>query len=75
MMVKKYGRLSFIERIEVEKLLSHKKSYTAISQALGRSKSTVSREVNKQGREAYKAIEGERLAVSSVSTAVVARPR
>ncbi len=51
MMGKKYGRLSFIERIEIEKLLSHKKSYSEISEGLGRSKSTVSREVNKQGRK------------------------
>jgi IS30 family transposase len=67
MMQKKYGRLSFIERIEIEKLLSHKKSYTEVASALNRNKSTVNREVNKQGREAYKAVEGERLAVSSVS--------
>ncbi len=67
MMGKNYGRLSLIERIEIEKLVSHKKSYSEISEVLGRNKSTVSREVNKQGREGYKAIEGERLAVSSVS--------
>lgn len=67
MMRKKYDRLCFSERIEIEKLLSHKKSYTEIGQALGRNKSTVSREVCKQGRDSYKAMEGERLAVSSVS--------
>jgi IS30 family transposase len=48
-------------------LLSHKKSYTYISAQLKRNKSTVSREINKQGRRKYKAVEGERLAVSSVS--------
>ena len=67
MMRKKYARLTFAERIEIEKLLSHKKSYADIAAALIRSKSTVSREVNKQGRDSYKAIEATRLAVSSVS--------
>ena len=40
-MQKKYGRLSFDERIEIEKLLSHKKSYADIATALSRSKSTI----------------------------------
>ena len=64
---KKYERLSFDERIEIEKLLSHKKSYTDIALALNRSKSTIQREILKQGRDNYKAMEAERLAVSSVS--------
>jgi IS30 family transposase len=63
MMQKKYGRLTFDERIEVEKLLSHKKSYADIATALSRSKSTVQRDVIKQGIEHYKAMEAERLAV------------
>lgn len=67
MMAKNYGRLRFEERIEIEKLLSHKRSYTDIAAALKRSKSTISREVNKQGRDEYKAMEAERLAVGSVS--------
>lgn len=67
MMTKKYGRLTFEERIEIEKLLSHKKSYTDIAVELKRSKSTISREVNKQGMDKYKAMEAERLAVGSVS--------
>jgi len=67
MMARKYGRLTFDERIEIEKLLSHKKSCTAIAVELNRSKSTISREVNKQGRDQYKAMEAERLAVGSVS--------
>ncbi len=66
-MEKKYGRLTFDERIEIEKLLSHKKDYTDIALTLNRNKSTICREVNKQGKEKYKALEGERLAVSSVS--------
>ncbi len=64
-MVKKYSRLSFDERIEIEKLLSHKKSYTDIATALNRSKSTIQRDVVKQGIEQYKAIEAERLAVGA----------
>jgi len=67
MMVKKYSRLSFDERIEIEKLLSHKKSYTDIATALNRSKSTIERDVVKQGIEQYKAIEAERLAVGKSS--------
>ncbi|MBA4141320.1 MAG: helix-turn-helix domain-containing protein [Segetibacter sp.] len=49
MMQKKYGRLSFDERIEIEKLLSHKNSYANIATALSRSKSTIQRDVIKQG--------------------------
>jgi transposase, IS30 family len=67
MMIKNYGRLGFEERIEIEKLLSHKHSYAYIAVALGRNKSSICREVNKQGKEVYKAIEAERLAVGSVS--------
>lgn len=67
MMNKNYGRLRFKERIEIEKMLSHNKSYSEISEMLSRSKSTISREVNKQGRLKYTALEGERLAVGSVS--------
>ena len=64
---KKYKRLSFAERIEIEKLLSHKKNYAEIGVALNRSKSTIQREVAKQGKDNYKAIEAERLAAGSVS--------
>ena len=67
MMTKKYGRLGFDERIKIEKLLSHKKSYTDIAIVLNRNKSSIQREVIKQGRDKYKAIEAERLAVGSVS--------
>ena len=38
MMPKKYGRLAFSERIEIEKLLSHQNNYTDIPLALNRSK-------------------------------------
>lgn len=67
MMTEKYGRLRFDERIEIEKLLSHKKSYTDIASALNRCKSTIHREVVKQGKAGYTAMEAERLAVSSAS--------
>jgi len=66
-MSKNYRRLTFDERIEVEKLLSHKKSYTDIATALNRSKSTIQRDVAKQGRQQYKAMEAERLAVGKSS--------
>ena len=67
MMAKNYGRLTFAERIEIEKLLSHKKSYSEIAEALNRNKSTICREVNKQLRGSYKAMNGEAFAVGSVS--------
>lgn len=63
----KHRRFTFDERIEIEKLLSHEKSYTDIALALNHHKSSVQREVKKQGREQYKAMQGEWLAVSSVS--------
>ena len=67
MMTKKHRRLTFDERIEIEKLLSHQKSYGQIARALSRNKSSIKREVCKQGRDRYKALEAERLAVGSVS--------
>ncbi len=67
MMQKKYGRLSFDERIEIEKLLSHKKSYADIGRALNRSRSTVQRDVTLQGIKQYKAMKGECLAVGKSS--------
>ncbi len=66
-MQKKYGRLTFDERIEIEKLLSHKKSYADIAAVLNRSKSTIQRDVIKREREQYKAMEAERLAVGKSS--------
>src|SRR5436309_1487128 len=50
MMTKNYGRLTFDERIEIEKLLSHKKSYADIARALDRNKSSIKREVAEQGK-------------------------
>jgi IS30 family transposase len=67
MMTKKYARLTFGERVEIEKQLSHNKSFAAIALSLDKNKSTIQREVVKQGKSDYKALEGERLAVSSVS--------
>ena len=55
-MKKKYNRLSFEERIEIEKLLSHHKSFAAIALALGRNKSTIQRDVKRLGKEAYTAM-------------------
>ncbi len=66
-MTKKYVRLTFNERIEIEKLLSHKKSYADIAATLTRSRSSIQRDVIKQGRLHYKAMEAERLAVGKSS--------
>ena len=66
-MTKKYVRLTFNERIEIEKLLSHKKSYADIATALHRCKSTIQRDVIKQGRDSYKAMDAECSAVGKSS--------
>ena len=63
MMTKKYARLAFSERVEIEKLLSHNWSYSRIAIELGRSKSTIQREVVWYGRTGYKAMTGEAHAV------------
>jgi IS30 family transposase len=62
-MTKKYSRLSFSERIIIEKLLSHRKTYTYIAAVLNRHKSTIQRDVSKQGRKKYTAIQAEKIAV------------
>lgn len=66
-MGKKYDRLSFSERIEIEKLISHFKTYAEIAITLNRSKSTIQREVVKLGRDDYKAMKAECLAVGKSS--------
>ena len=63
-MKKEYIRLSFSERIEIEKLLSHRKSFTAIALALNRHKSTIQRDVNRLGKKSYTAMEATWKAVS-----------
>ena len=63
-MQKKYSRLSFSERIEIEKLLSHHKSFTAIAVALGRHKSTIQRDVQKLKHKHYTAMKATWNAVS-----------
>ena len=59
MMTKKYARLAFSERVEIEKLLSHKWSYSAIAMQLHRSKSTIQRKVVGYGLLKYKALSAE----------------
>ncbi len=66
-MTKKYTRLSFYERIEIEKLLSHNKSYTAIALALNRHKSTIQRDVKQFGKQRYNAMDATCKAVGSAS--------
>jgi len=67
MMQKNYGRLTFSERIEIEKSLSHKKSLSAIALALNRSPSTIQRDVVNVGRDHYKAMAAECSAVHKSS--------
>jgi len=67
MMQKKYARLTFTERIEIEKLLSHKKSYFDIASVLNGNKSTIQRDIAKQGRDSYKAMKAECQAVGNSS--------
>ncbi len=67
MMTKKYVRLTFNERIEIEKLLSHNKSYADIATVLNRSKSTIQRDVIKQGCDSYKAMTAKFTAVGNSS--------
>ena len=46
---KKYGRITYSERFEIEKLLSHHLSYTEVAERLKRNKSSIQREVVKNG--------------------------
>lgn len=46
-MNKSYQRLTMEERIQIEKLLSHNKSYSEIARELKRHKSTISREISR----------------------------
>ena len=55
-----YCRLSLQERFDIEKMLSHKESLSAIALSLNRHKSTISREVARQPSRHYKAIDAER---------------
>ena len=58
MMLKKYGRLTFQERIEIEKYLSHNKSFSEIARVLNRHKSTIHREVGRIRKNKYSAMTG-----------------
>jgi transposase, IS30 family len=53
---KKYVRISMNERIEIEKMIAQKKTYSEIAIHLGRNKSSIQREVVKFGRSRYKAL-------------------
>ena len=53
MMKVNYSRFSFEERIQVEKLLSHNKSYSEIARVLHRHKSTIQREVSRIQKRKY----------------------
>jgi IS30 family transposase len=55
MLKKRYKRLSFEERVKIETYLSEKHSFSFISKALDRSRSTIGKEVNRWGKDRYKA--------------------
>lgn len=67
MMQRKYVRLTFTERVEIEKQLSHNKSFSAIALAIGRNKSSIQRDVVKYGRAGYKALNAHWYAVEQSS--------
>lgn len=67
MMKSNYCRLSLYERFEIEKQLSHKKSFGDIAAALHRSKSTISREVLPFGKRKYRSMIAHHAAVSKSS--------
>jgi IS30 family transposase len=52
-MKKSYQRLSFQDRIDIEKFLSLKKNCTQIALALNRNKSTISRELKRLSKKEY----------------------
>ena len=62
-----YRRLSLLDRFEIEKALSHKKSFADIAIALNRAKSSIAREVNLYGRDNYKAYYAHCMAVGKAS--------
>ena len=63
-MIKKYSRLSFQERIEIEKLLSNKKSITTIALALNSHKSTIQRDVKRLKKMPYTTLDATWQAVN-----------
>lgn len=61
-MSKKYQRLNLSERIRIEIGLSHSKSLGEIAAELGRSKSTISREVSPWTKQKYNALKSHQYA-------------
>lgn len=58
----KYKRLNLEERISIQVAISQQQSYGAIAQALGRSKSSIQREVGPWGRAKYCAAKADQYA-------------
>ena len=52
---KNYNRLTFEERVKIETYLSEKRSLSFIAKTLNRSRSTIGKEVNRWGKDRYKA--------------------
>jgi len=55
--MKNYNRITFKERIEIEKSLALNHSYSAIAIKLGRHKSSIAREVKNYSKKQYQAYE------------------
>lgn len=66
-MKSKFSRLDEFERVEIYKLLALKLSISEIARRLGRNKSSISRELRKQGSNKYDWLKATWLAVSSRS--------
>lgn len=66
-MRKKYARLTYHDRVEIYKLLALNQSFAQIANAIGKHKSSVSREVKSFGRTNYHYFKAEEKAVYSVS--------
>ena len=64
---KKHVRITMNERIEIEKMIAQKKTYSDIAIHLGRNKSSIQREVAKFGRQKYKAMSALHHSVSNAS--------
>tara|TARA_R100000935_G_scaffold55169_1_gene84868 strand:- start:1063 stop:2061 length:999 start_codon:yes stop_codon:yes gene_type:complete len=66
-MKKIYQRLSFQDRIDIEKLLSLKKNCTQIALALNRNKSTISREIKRLPKKEYSSMKSHEHAAIKAS--------
>lgn len=52
---KKYNRLTFEDRVKIETYLTEKRKFSFIAKKIDRSRSTIGKEVNRWGKDRYKA--------------------